>query len=97
MGGTSHLRHGLRLDCYEEAEVHAFCRLLLVLLIKDWQANPGFVLVLPYGSLVSLDSEEVRLVSPLLWLNNAEGGQYSHQVGLFAANSEERDSYRSFR
>lgn len=97
MGGISHLRHGLRLDCYEEAEVHAFRRLLLVLLIKDWQANPGFVLVLPYGSPVSVDSEEVRLVSPLLWLNNAEGGQYSHQVGLFAANSEERDSDGSFR
>lgn len=68
MGGISHLRHGLRLDRYEEAEVHAFCRLLLVLLIKDGQASLGFVLVLPYGSLVSLDSEEVRLVSPFLWL-----------------------------
>lgn len=97
MGGISHLRHGLRLDCHEEAEVHAFRRLLLVLLIKDWQANSGFVLVLPYGSPVSVDSEEVRLVSPLLWLNNAEGSQYPHQVGLFAANSEERDSDAGFR
>ena len=97
MGGISHLCHRLRPDCHEEAEVHAFRRLLLVLLIKDWQANPGFVLVLPYGSPFPVDSEEVRLVSPLLWLNNAEGGQYPHEIGLFATDSEERDSYRSFR
>lgn len=78
MGGISRLRHGLRLDRYAEAEVNSFCRFLLVLLIKDWQADSGFVLVLPDGSPVSLDSEEVRLVSTLLWLNNAKGGQYPH-------------------
>ena len=71
MGGISHLRHGLRLDCYAEAEVNSFCRFLLVLLVKDWATDPGFVLVLPYGSPFSLDSEEVRLVSEVFRIGDA--------------------------
>lgn len=56
MGRISHLCHRVRPNCYAEAEVHAFHRLLLVLLIKEWQANSGFVLVLPDGAPFPMDS-----------------------------------------
>jgi hypothetical protein len=71
VGRISHLCHRVRLDCYAEAEVNSFCRFLLVLFVQGWEANLGFVLVLPDGSPVSLDSEEVRLVSEILWLGVA--------------------------
>jgi hypothetical protein len=68
MGRASYLHYYLRLVRYEEAKVNPFCCVLLGFFVKSWSPAAGFVLVLLDKSLVSLDSEEVRLVSPLLWL-----------------------------
>lgn len=61
------------------------------LLVCRWQAT------LCKGKLEEAGGGLCLSLFSLFRRNNAEGGQYPHEIRLFATNPEERDSYRSFR